>query len=351
MSLATRCIACGTVFRVVQDQLKVSEGWVRCGRCNEVFNALESLFDLEHEAPPPWPPVPAAAAVAADASRGGSARDETIAPYARRADESADGSLVDRIDAQVFGAQRVVADAPAPRGYAPDRGTQAGSGAQAPVHPLVGANARADAPDDLAEPEASALFAAASAPATAPAAEPPAPPQLTDTAPDFIRHADRLARWQSPRARAALIAGSAFLLLMLAGQVAHQFRDVIAARWPDTRPALVAWCGLAGCSLQAPRHIDEIAVESTSLTRASGPDAFRLAVTLRSRSAIALALPSVDLSLTDVSGQLVARRAITPQDFRAASPLLPPGGEAALQLLLSTGNPRVTGYTVEIFYP
>ena len=45
MSLATRCTSCGTVFRVVQDQLKVSEGWVRCGRCNEVFNALEGLFD------------------------------------------------------------------------------------------------------------------------------------------------------------------------------------------------------------------------------------------------------------------------------------------------------------------
>ena len=46
MSLATRCTSCGTVFRVVQDQLKVSEGWVRCGRCNEVFNAIEGLFDL-----------------------------------------------------------------------------------------------------------------------------------------------------------------------------------------------------------------------------------------------------------------------------------------------------------------
>jgi predicted Zn finger-like uncharacterized protein len=41
MSLATRCTDCNTVFRVVQDQLKVSEGWVRCGRCDAVFNALE----------------------------------------------------------------------------------------------------------------------------------------------------------------------------------------------------------------------------------------------------------------------------------------------------------------------
>ena len=56
MSLATRCAACGTVFRVVQDQLKVSEGWVRCGRCAEVFNALEGLFDLERENAPAWTP-------------------------------------------------------------------------------------------------------------------------------------------------------------------------------------------------------------------------------------------------------------------------------------------------------
>ena len=64
MSLATRCTHCGTIFKVVQDQLKVSEGWVRCGRCNEVFNALPTLFDLERE-PPPQRQAPAQEAVVA----------------------------------------------------------------------------------------------------------------------------------------------------------------------------------------------------------------------------------------------------------------------------------------------
>jgi predicted Zn finger-like uncharacterized protein len=41
--LATRCSACGTVFRVVPDQLRVSEGWVRCGRCSQVFNGFQVL--------------------------------------------------------------------------------------------------------------------------------------------------------------------------------------------------------------------------------------------------------------------------------------------------------------------
>lgn len=66
MSLATRCTHCGTIFKVVQDQLKVSEGWVRCGRCHEVFNALPALFDLERDPPPqrttPAAPRPPAAA-------------------------------------------------------------------------------------------------------------------------------------------------------------------------------------------------------------------------------------------------------------------------------------------------
>lgn len=71
MSLATRCTHCGTIFKVVQDQLKVSEGWVRCGRCHEVFNALPALFDLDTEAPPPRQVPPAAQLPAVPASPSG----------------------------------------------------------------------------------------------------------------------------------------------------------------------------------------------------------------------------------------------------------------------------------------
>lgn len=43
MSLITRCPACATMFKVVPDQLRVSEGWVRCGQCSEVFDAHANL--------------------------------------------------------------------------------------------------------------------------------------------------------------------------------------------------------------------------------------------------------------------------------------------------------------------
>ncbi|MBU6261208.1 MAG: zinc-ribbon domain-containing protein, partial [Burkholderiales bacterium] len=62
--LATRCPACDTVFRVVPDQLRVSEGWVRCGRCAEVFDASASLVDLETGVPQRLAPAPRAPDVA-----------------------------------------------------------------------------------------------------------------------------------------------------------------------------------------------------------------------------------------------------------------------------------------------
>jgi len=45
MSLITRCPACATTFKVVPDQLRISDGWVRCGQCTEVFDATANLVE------------------------------------------------------------------------------------------------------------------------------------------------------------------------------------------------------------------------------------------------------------------------------------------------------------------
>ena len=49
MSFVTRCPACATHFKVVSDQLKISDGWVRCGHCSDVFDAT---IHLEAWVPP-----------------------------------------------------------------------------------------------------------------------------------------------------------------------------------------------------------------------------------------------------------------------------------------------------------
>lgn len=46
MNLITQCPHCSTAFKVVRDQLKVSQGWVRCGQCDKVFDSSPQLREL-----------------------------------------------------------------------------------------------------------------------------------------------------------------------------------------------------------------------------------------------------------------------------------------------------------------
>ncbi|WP_298826026.1 zinc-ribbon and DUF3426 domain-containing protein [uncultured Piscinibacter sp.] len=319
MSLATRCTSCGTVFRVVQDQLKVSEGWVRCGRCNEVFNALEGLFDLERDPPPEW---------------SDSRHMSPVPPPEQEEEERRDPSLVDRIDEQIFGAARRTGFGALTGLGSPDRG-------KGPDF----ADARFDSEvpaDSLGPPsqEPSTIDSGTSSGSTD-----------ADEAPAFVREAEREARWHSSSARKLLAALTLLLASTLVVQAAHHSRDALAARWPATAPALEAWCRLADCAIGAPRRLEDIVVESTALAKAASGDAFRLIVVLHNKAPIAAALPWVELSLTDANGELVARRALGPKDFRAGAAAIPASSETTLQAVLSTGTLRVTGYTVEIFYP
>jgi predicted Zn finger-like uncharacterized protein len=320
MSLATRCNSCGTVFRVVQDQLKVSEGWVRCGRCNEVFNALEGLFDLQRESPADVPPPPAPRPAAAPSPE---AQEESP-------EYDDDPSLVDKIDAQLLSPRRSAFGGLA--GLSPSDRRHADF-----------ADARFDT--DL-PPEGSSDLSIGPDPT-----EPEGMLEAGPT-PQFVREAESQERWRGSNARAALLVACLALTLALAVQAGHQFRDRIAVQWPATQPALVAWCQWVACTIEAPRRIEEVSVESSSLTRAAGTaDAFQLSVLLRNRASVPLAVPWIDLSLTDAAGQLVARRALGPRDFGVGASSLPVGSELPMQLTLSGGPGRIAGYTVEIFYP
>ncbi|KQV94428.1 zinc-ribbon and DUF3426 domain-containing protein [Rhizobacter sp. Root1221] len=337
MSLATRCTACGTVFRVVQDQLKVSEGWVRCGRCDQVFNAIEGLFDLERDAPPDWnpppsPPQPPAAAITAHYQ----------APVEAPADDDDVFHLSDedRIHSRFFQPEQEDVDQ-TPAQTVAERDRVDFADAQFNMSML--AEVEGDNPSTERPPvEAPEPIRKHSAAKAAKAAKRP---------PEFLREAKRKARWRSPQVRIGLSMLVLLLAGSLVGQAAMHFRDVVAARWPQTRPWLVAACEPLACTVGLPHRIDELSVESSALSPAGGGASYRLSVVLRNRGSLPLALPSVDLSLTDPDGQLVSRRALSPADFRADPARIAAGSETTLQLLLDADGPRISGYTVEIFYP
>lgn len=345
MSLATRCTACDTVFRVVQDQLKVSEGWVRCGRCGEVFNALEGLFDLEPdstpqaaaEAPPEPPQTDLVLA------------DEAPAPPATVGEPTAlteTASPVDTPTALTVPAPRIdepappdsrpadFDDTPAARVAARDRADFA----DAQFSSALLAEAGIDSADDMVSTPADT--------ADAPTATPP-----PVAAPEFLRQAERQARWNRPRAVAALALLCLLLGLALTLQAAVHFRDLLATLAPQARPVLQALCEVAGCRVEPLRRIEDIAIDSSALTSAPNGSAVRLSVVLRNRGALPLAIPSIELTLTDPAGQMLVRRALSPADFGVAGATLAAASESPLQLVMTTSGRRASGYTVEPFYP
>jgi hypothetical protein len=167
-----------------------------------------------------------------------------------------------------------------------------------------------------------------------------------------VRKAEAEARLRTPLLRLAYAAAASLLSVVLLLQLVHHFRDGLAARVPALQPVLSVWCRLAGCRLGAPLRIDDVTVESTALSQAApGSDTYRLSVTLRNRGTLPVSMPFVELALTDAGGQLVSRRALGPADFRAVSTVVPAGTDVPLQLLFITPGTRVTGYTVELFYP
>jgi predicted Zn finger-like uncharacterized protein len=301
-SLAARCTACGTVFRVVQDQLRVAGGLVRCGRCGEVFNAAESLIDLETAAAIPAP-----------------AEQPTEHP------------------AEHLSALPPEHPTEPPPEHPPE--AEAAFTLQfAPAEPAAPAAPIAEPLVDAPEPESLA-------PALAdPRAE-------ADDRPSFVRSADRAQRWRQPRVRAAL-AGLALLgVVGLVGQGAHTWRDALAARLPGTRPALEAACSALGCRVEAVRAIEKLALESSGLVRVEKSSIYKLQVTLRNRSDIPLAFPAFDLSLSDGAGKPVARRVLRAADLGVNMATLAAGRELALQATLQAATEPVAGYTIELFYP
>jgi predicted Zn finger-like uncharacterized protein len=355
MSLATRCNACGTVFRVVQDQLKVSEGWVRCGRCGEVFNALEGLFDLEGNsgpvplarepiaAPPPPPP-----------------------PHSSSAHSSSPMAF-DPAPAFAAFAMPEAALPPDPPGTAAEPSPEAPADFDGPAwndaDPIVTAapDTLGAAGDTLADSRVESSFDR-STPASGYSLDlvdsqvPDEALVVTDLpaepAPSFLREEAHAAQWQRPRVRRALAVLALLLAVILGMQVAVQQRDELAARWPAAAPMLQSACSLLGCEIDAPRVLEALAVESSGLTRVDGAPLYRLQVALRNRATTAVLAPAFDLTLTDLRGDVVARRVLMPSDFGSQAPRrLAPGEDWSALAVLDLGDTRVAGYTVELFYP
>lgn len=370
MSLATRCPACGTTFKVVPDQLRISDGWVRCGRCSEIFDGNENLQE--------------AAAETETEVEAGAAKpsfdfpDFSAFPSAPPAENPAAESTLatEPVDGQSTG-ESVATDAvekpvPAPwLGNWPSLDLKPGAPAVAakalpppeapldrPSVPVGDRKSVADVPFDVAR--ASALAEPAAPTSTAVEPESGASGESSGFA-TLDQPEGTLKRWlrRIPGLdRLPLRTISAGALVLLGAQMVYQSRDAIAARQPSLQPALTAMCKATGCALSALRRIDSITIDGASFARDPSGEGYQLAFTLRNRAAIPLAMPAVEVTLLDTQEQAVVRRVLLPADFNAPEVLAANTERSTMLPLALSAAPApapslapVAGYGIAAFYP
>ncbi len=301
-NLATRCGSCGTVFRVAQEQLKASEGWVRCGRCHEIFNALDGLFDLDHEVPPPVP-------VAWTPQLGHEHEDSAVeppppAPSARPPVPVTETDLpLEPISAEPEGLPRWLdPEAPGPKSlYTPEPEVEA-------------AWARA------AEAAAPSREAGGTASETLLRRPAPAKPLPALQARPLEGRRDRSALWMA-------VTGLSMLLLL---QLAGAFRPALLSALPELAPTLDRVCAVLYCASGRPSGA---AVSGTlnfdpppqlqPIEGASAGARQRLIVNLLNADSVERPMPALELTLNDSLGGVLARRVLQPSELRQRDNLAP----------------------------
>jgi len=337
MSQITRCPACGTLFKVVADQLRISEGWVRCGHCADVFDAAAHLQAdtgrLEAD-------------TAAGLTGARVARPEPAAPAPGQAAVAPEAAP----ESQVFASSLNTEFDDAVPFDAPDS-AQLDAEAQALIeHPL-------DRPFELRRRDAGEI----ERPRALQAAFQPGPDSVADleTEPlldevSFVRDARRKTFWERPRLRAALLAAAVALGCLLALQVAVHDRDRLASASPGLGPWLARLCVPLNCRVGPPRQIDAIVIDSSSFNKLPG-DGYRLNVTVKNQAGIAVAMPALELTLTDGQDQAVVRRVLMPAEIAPGAHVIAAASEwsGALALAVSANGmaARVAGYRLLAFYP
>lgn len=394
----TRCPACQTAFRVTADQLYARNGQVRCGRCLTVFNALEHRLAEEDNFAPPGDTAPSDETAPGDSFGEPNTTPGQGAETSPHPDEPAEpGDLqhdpmeprpieplpgADAIPSFLHEAADSLAGQDAPAEGSHTSGTDAPDTAQTQAH-------QTDQVDIPPESNVAADHATGdplqSERESQPLTEAAVPLQSSSLRED---EPDAMAPVPNPEATAPVGLASAWsysqerqrkpgrtwprwfghaswfmLLLLMIGQAAFHFRGDLALLFPQLRPVLTDACAALDCTLPLPHRTDLMSIESSELQADGGAAGVMvLAVTLRNKAPFAQEPPALELTLTDVQEQAVARRVITAREYlphalpgpvtsQADTDMFPPGAELTLKIRFDASALPAAGYRLYLFHP
>lgn len=320
MSLIACCPACQTSYRVVPDQLRISDGWVRCGQCGEIFDASQQLIEAETAQTGTDSRVPADDLVQAHPS---------------------------------------IPDAPA-LGHPPLLFPESPAvNQQRSSVPMAVSPSRQEALSTQSASELSwasaALLIRPSAESESDAGEPTAPSPAPLAAPVSFMLAPDVPLGARQNSRPVLWWGlGAMLMLGLLLQGLYRERDQLAALFPALKPALQSVCAVLDCRVSPLQGIENLAIDSATFHQV-GLETFELRFVVKNNAHHALALPAIELTLTDLADQPVMRRIFTPAELAVTAGTVASAGEwsatAYLRIRAEATGARAQGYRLLIFYP
>ena len=397
MALATQCPHCKTTFRVVQDQLKLRAGLVRCGSCKEIFNGIENLLRPDGstvatapsgnsvtKSPAASPlsasPPPTALRLAPIAASTPAVATQAEAPPASDTPagitdffdliKKPNVPAPDLLPEKTFPAIAATHGEPlnpvtvmmlTEDTKASEADKKQGSvalPAVSPEKPAASSQHAAENPD-LSDPLDLAIADLQRIPL--PGAEESidqAAPELPDVdseEPSFVTYGRRRQRI-SRIMRILTGVGSAVLFVSLIAQGAYVFRIQIAAHFPQVKPVLVQACAIIGCSVGLPTQVDAITYMSEGpQPLATNKDTYEFTTLLRNNSQTAQTWPHIELRLWDKSGKMILRRVFAPHDYLGSQEDLakgiPAASEQPVTLFFELAQLKAARYDVSRFYP
>ncbi|WP_080425114.1 DUF3426 domain-containing protein [Burkholderia ubonensis] len=148
---------------------------------------------------------------------------------------------------------------------------------------------------------------------------------------------------------------AAVLAVLLALQLAWWQRETLMIYWPVTLGWFQRACVPLGCTVAPPRAIDGLRLDATDLRQVDGPRVLELKAPLTNRYRVALAYPSLELTLLDDTNHVTVRRVLAPRDYvRPGTPIsagLPAGATQTMIVRLDTNGAPASNFRVQIFYP
>ncbi len=143
---------------------------------------------------------------------------------------------------------------------------------------------------------------------------------------------------------------AAVLTMALLWQVLLNYRHVLAAEEPGLRPVLSFLCG--GCDITWPREPEAVLIESSSFTE-NPEGGYTVQLRLKNTQHHPVAVPALELNLTDLQDQVLIRRVFLAHELAAKDHM------QALRDVRVTLNfdldekvsKRITGFRALVFYP